>query len=355
MSGWNQGGAGQADRALRILVDPRIELLTVVQLLADCRGPSGESVLTRLEMPYLRTVESRFGPWSGHPAVARHRQMHQQGFWLGHPPHAMLHLSEPPDLVVQPPIDAFVVGRAGGQKALEDWIELLRRFAHDSSFVEFYRAEQPFYQAMVDRYQEVISGVNYVGELEAYYGRSQASYTIILAPLCHPGGFGPRIERGPGLCDVYNISGPLGVAPDGVPTFGDTAELRRIVWHEFGHSFVNHLVDRHLDTVMQPCSVLLSHMRARVEGMPGMSWGVFVHEWVSEHVVRAVTTRLAYRELGTEAGDSALQKEHGAGWPYVGELAKELERYERNRTKYPSLEAFLPELLTVFRRVSSAC
>lgn len=340
---------------MRVVVDSCIELLAIVQLLANCRGPSGERVLTRLDMPYLRAAQRRFSAWSDHPAVARHKQMHQQGFWFGHPPHAMLFLSEPPDLAVLQPIDAFVVERAGGADALSDWIELLRRFARDSNFVEFYREQQPFYQTMVDRYEETVSQVDYVDQLETYYGQSQASYTIILAPLYHPGGFGPRVERGPGCYDVYNISGPYDVAPDGVPTFGGTEELRRIVWHEFGHSFVNHLIDRHLDLVMEPCSVLLADVKARIEEAPNVSWAVFVHEWISEHVVRAVTTRLAYRELGEGPGDLALQKEYSQGYTYVGELAEELKRYERKRAKYPTFESFLPELLQVFERACSAC
>ena len=84
--------------------------------------------------------------------------------------------------------------------------------------MEFYREQQPFYQTMVDRYEETVSQVDYVDQLEIYYGQSQASYTIILAPLSRR--LWPSSRRGPGCYDVYNISGPYDVAPDGVPTFG---------------------------------------------------------------------------------------------------------------------------------------
>lgn len=104
---------------------------------------------------------------------------------------------------------------------------------------------------------------------------------------------------------------------------------------------------------MEPCSVQLADMRARVEAASNVSWDTFVHEWVSEHVVRAVTTRLAYRELGEMSGQAALEKEHGQGYIYVGELARALERYERHRAEYPSLASFLPERLRVFERASS--
>ena len=83
------------------------------------------------------------------------------------------------------PIDAFVVERAGGADVLSDWIELLRRFARDSNFVEFYREQQPFYQTMVDRDEETVSQVDYVDQLETYsasprllYDHLGAIYTI---------------------------------------------------------------------------------------------------------------------------------------------------------------------------------
>ena len=37
---------------------------------------------------------------------------------------------------------------------------------------------------------------------------------------------------------------------------------------------------------MEPCSVLLADVKARIEEAPNVSWAVFVHEWISEHVVR---------------------------------------------------------------------
>ena len=65
--------------------------------------------------------------------------MSQQGFWYGHPPGVMVHLSAPPELREVSPVDAFLVERAGGREALDQFMNALRAFARDTRFMDFYR------------------------------------------------------------------------------------------------------------------------------------------------------------------------------------------------------------------------
>ena len=83
----------------------------------------------------------------------------------------------------------------------------------------------------------------YVDDLEDYYGFEQGSYTIILAPLFHKGGFGPTIQNPCGLSDSYYIGGPRQIAND-MPDYGEEKSMQYLFWHEFSHSFVNHLTDK---------------------------------------------------------------------------------------------------------------
>jgi hypothetical protein len=73
---------------------------------------------------------------------------------------------------------------------------------------------------------------------------------------------------------------------------------------------------------------------------------------VNEHIVRAVTTRLAYREIGREAGEQALQSEKRKGFFYVEALCRRLEQYENQRAKYHTFVDFYPELINVFKELS---
>ncbi|TFH64771.1 MAG: DUF4932 domain-containing protein, partial [Candidatus Zixiibacteriota bacterium] len=75
---------------------------------------------------------------------------------------------------------------------------------------------------------------------------------------------------------------------------------------------------------------------------------------VAEHILRAVNVRMTYREKGQNAGDNALQSHRRMGFAYIEALCKKLEEYEKQRDKYPTLESFFPELISVFKQLSEA-
>jgi hypothetical protein len=183
--------------------------------------------------------------------------------------------------------------------------------------------------------------------VEEYFGWSQAGYHIILAPFFHPGGYGPRIPRAEGVFDVYNLCGPYRLM-DGLPDFGTGDQIRYLVWHEFGHSFVNHLTDAHLEKLIPPCTALMPPIPEEALQRAGVDKSVAINEWVSEHVIRAVTVRLAYRKLGSEPGDAALKNEIRRGYPYVEQLCRSLARYEQNRKTWPTFREYYPEIVRVF-------
>ena len=174
---------------------------------------------------------------------------------------------------------------------------------------------------------------------------SQNSYNIILAPL-FTGGFGPRIERSSGKYDIYNILGPMSME-NGLPAFGSEESFRHIAWHEFSHSFVNpttEIFSRDIDQY----KALFEPISTRMKGQAYGDW----QTCVNEHIVRAVTTRFAYREISPEAGEQALHGEKEHGFAYVEALCESLAGYEKQRDTYPTLVDYYPELIKVFRELS---
>jgi hypothetical protein len=75
---------------------------------------------------------------------------------------------------------------------------------------------------------------------------------------------------------------------------------------------------------------------------------------VNESVVRAVTTRLAYRFDGTTAGDRELEYNISQGFVFTGALATKLEEYENRRDKYPTLDSYYPQLIGVLDGFSAS-
>ena len=85
-----------AQQRLDVRVDPRIELLGVVQLLAG-----GIPTATALHFPYRERVEAHFGRFGDHPAVAMLRRLAKHGFVFDAPVIALLNCSDPPELALR--------------------------------------------------------------------------------------------------------------------------------------------------------------------------------------------------------------------------------------------------------------
>ena len=334
---------GPPPRAVNILVDPRIELLAVVQFLSGYDQRYG--LMTRFDFSYKQDVKKYFSKHKSHSAVKLFDRMSAEGFSFDAPPAAMLYLSKPPELTAERPFTEYLNKKAGGAEQLKKFIEQLRDFAKETEFMSFFKTHHGTFQHMVDRAQEKTGGINYAQTLRDYYGMSQNSYNIILAPL-FVGGFGPRIEHSDGKYDIYNILGPMNMR-DGHPAFGSEESFRTIAWHEFNHSFVNpttEIFSRDIDHY----KALYEPISTRMKGQAYSDW----QTCVNEHIVRAVTTRLAYREISSEAGEQALRREIERGFAYVEALCESLAGYEKQRDMYPTMVDYYPELIRVFKGLS---
>jgi hypothetical protein len=79
-------------------VDPRIELPPTVQMLSDYFGYGDRPILTTLEFGYKMETAGLHSRNRDHPAVQAFKKVGAKGFWYGHPPSAMLSLSDPPEV-----------------------------------------------------------------------------------------------------------------------------------------------------------------------------------------------------------------------------------------------------------------
>jgi len=325
---------------LNVAVDARLELLAVVQLLSGYGERFG--LITQFDFPYKRYVSEYFSPYKNHRAVQLFAKMSKVNFNCDAPPAAMLYLSDPPNLNIQLPFTDDLNRRAGGQKQLNEFVNSLREFASRTQFVAFYKAHQETYQQIVADVRMKMGSIDYIGTLENYYGMKHHSYNIILVPL-FVGGYGHRLERTDGTCDIFNICGPISVE-NNLPVFGTVGEL---AWHEFGHSFVVPTMNK-LHSDIAKYSSLFVPIADRMKEQNYTEWDTCVNE----HLVRAVEIRLAYQHIGKEASEQALRYNKTKGFFYVEALCNRLEQYENQRDKYKTFTDFSPELLNVFKELS---
>ena len=327
---------------LNVSVDPRIELLSVVQLLSGY--VMGASLVNTDATTYRRDLDVYFAPFRGHRAVTLFAEMYPKGFAFDVPPNVMLYFSNPPRLTQLQALPDDLKKRAGGERQLNEFIDALRDFARVSRFMEFYRAHVRTYQRIVDNTRATAKGKHLVGVLESYLGMKQHSYNVFLMPLAIELGFGVNVKRSDGTLDIYQMIG-RGSVNQGIPVFGAGGEftLQHIVWHEFSHSFVNPLTAQHRAEVNKYQS-LYQPIAMQMKQQAYADW----EHAVNEHIIRALTSRLTSRETSPAVGAAELQEDKSSGFLYVDALAQRLREYENNRSKYATFADFYPQLLNVF-------
>lgn len=329
-----------AEQRLYIGVDPRIELLTAVQLL------SGYRYLTPYRMDYARDLIAYFSRYPPQQAVAFFRGLSWDSGWSDAYPTAMLYLSYPPELAVIQPIPPHIYRAFHGEKNFSRFVLALRHFARQTQFGHFFARSQKLYSLLRERLREKLAGADPTGEVEAYFGTRQISYHLVLSPLLHHGGFGPHLGPPKGPYEVYTLLGPTEAA-HGLPGYGPRDQLLQIIWHEFSHAFVNPLSGEYYP-MLRPHADLFAPLAEQMASIGYAHW----FDCANEHLIRAVTARLAHHHLGAEAGRRALHEEAGRGFRYIHALAGRLEEYEAQRDRYPTFAAFFPRLIAVFAEIT---
>ncbi|HUF46538.1 MAG TPA: DUF4932 domain-containing protein [Vicinamibacterales bacterium] len=324
---------GDQNAAALVAVDPRIELMTVVQLLA------GYQPLTTVNSRYRADALTHFEPVRDHRAVRLFREMNEEQFRFDAVPKVVLTFGPPPALPPIAPVDPSVLRRAGGSRRVEEFAAALRDFARVSRLESFLSGHQDLYARVVSALGPEVAAA--IEPLRRYTGISLDNCVLLAAPLIHDGGFQATIGEA-GRARVYALIGPFGER-DGEPVFSESGSVAGLAQHEFSHSFVNPLVEKFSRDVNRSAR-LYDAIKADMQKQAYGDWPTAVHE----HIVRAITLRLAYARSRAD-GDRALRNEEARGFRYVKALAARLEEYEAAREKYPTFETFFPRLLEVFR------
>lgn len=328
-----------SDKIIKISVDPRIELLTIVQYMV-----LGSWNMSEYDTNYASDVEEKFYPYWKHPILNQYWTMYYLYDFVNNVPHdLMLHLSEPPELEVRIPIPKEMVKRAGGEKMLNDFLEYLRDFAKKTKFMDFFEDHRELYEKHVTEVTKQIEKEDYVGLLEGYYGASPNSYAIILSILTYEGGFGVSVGG-----TMYAIIGPC-KSEDREPVFTDPGFLYNTTFHLFGYSFIGPLTSKIIEDIRK-CEKLINpiyrQMREFLYPLPP-TWEVCMNE----HLIRAITIRILATKNGPEETAKKIKESYDWYFVYLEYVLDMLDVYEKNRDIYPTFGDFFPRIQNKFEEI----
>ena len=330
---WLETGNGA--RAIRVRVDPRVELMSILARLAGY-----EEYRRAHDYDYVRAVDAHFAPYRGHEAVRHLRRMRvTRGLGFDAVASMAVHMSDPPQLAARGTWrgEGRSLERRWPKRTSRSFLEEARDFARVSDFEGFLAQHADLHDATARRLVALLEQEDLLGWFDAFFGIPADTEFYAVPGLLTGGSSYACAAREGAERRVYQVLNVHGVDEKGIPTF-DEAALRTAV-HEFSHAFVNPLVDAFADELEGPCRALFSHVEEAMKRQDYPSWRFMAYE----SLVRACTAQqlgpgpAREREIRYQVGERSFL--------WTAELCAALDEYEADRERYPDLAAFLPRIV----------
>jgi hypothetical protein len=328
--------------AIKIEVDPRVELIGIVFRLAG----NYEFNQGRIRS-YVRDIERQFGDFDNHPVVklaARLRSTRRMS--CDGPMSLSVYIDR--DYRPRKTFEQWPWGLDGRWKKQEtaEFLEQLRQFAAETKFNEFYKAHSTLYETGIRSCQAVMAQYDLQTWLGEFFGAEEmGDMRLVLGFLNGSSNYGPRFTAGK-IHEKYAIIGmPLPDA-DGNPVF--RPRKLETTAHEFCHSFVNPVVDKYMEQLQPAGEKLYTAKAPAMKRIGYQSWRSLMYE----SAVRACVASYIRNSFEPEYLQNYFDKEAGCGFVWTKELSNLLRTYEANRDKYPTFESFFPEIITFFNKYS---
>lgn len=328
---------------ISVSVIPQVELISIVQTIS--KYPSFlEFLMAKDTFAYKQDVINHFSPYKEHPAVQMFNRLSCQPRMLNFsaPSNLMLYTDNSLQLRNDIILDNFVINRIAGMDSLKVFLDLIQDFAIQSSFNSFFSKHQSYYLSIIENTISNIGSINYVSELENFYGVKQKSYSIVLVSLYGSVGFGNSLLCINGQRELYNTLGSS-FAKDNLPFFGDENSLKQMIRHEFSHPFINPLTEKYWDYIKD--------YSAQYDLIPEKARKNMCGDWqecVNEFIVRSVTTHLAQNE-SEEVGLRSYEREKSRGVSKLDSLLSKIYTYQSTRINNPTFESYYINVLDVFK------
>ena len=330
-----------AAATIRVLVDPRVELMSVVFRLAGNPEYNQGRVAS-----YVADVDKHFGRFKGHAAVARIQSLRaSRGISFNAPMSLAVYLTDAENLGERVPLDPLPprVDERWTPADARTFLADLRSFVRDTGFMSFFKAHEPLYQSTVDRLNAVLREGRIVEWFDGFFGsRPGAEFVIALGMLNGGASYGASARLNDSAEEIYSILGVWTMDEKGLPKFDKW--ILSTITHEFCHSYTNPLVDKHKAELEPAGEKIFPYVAEDMRRQAYPNWLTMMYE----SLVRACCVRYGLAINGPDAAAQEVKSNRDRRFLWTGELADLLGEYEKQRDAYKSLDAFFPKIAAFF-------
>lgn len=316
---------------LTICVDPRIELLTIVQYLS-AYGEDYKGTLIKGSTDYSQAIEKYFGKYKDHKAVQYFKKLSAKKFIYDMPIEGMLYTSDPSDLQPLGIISERIKFSIGDREYIE-FVRLLNDFVKETKFNMFYEENRTYYSSLVDKVIQTNTWNSKIKELETYLRFTGNQYYIVISPLSI-GGYGVEVEDSTGKIESFYYVGGCDLSSTDYNEVFDRI-IKKMV--------IDRMVDENLYQTYKYVQIY-NGMNSVIKKQY-TSW-----ETCMEHYLEtAIDIRLMVLSGNQEQADEIIKSEEAKGFVAMGALCKKLEQYERAVSQYMTFDEFYPILLNALK------
>ncbi len=330
-----------AELPISVRVNPAIELVSTIHYLAGT-GQYDEMLLPE----YLGRIDRYFGEFKGHSAVEKVKEMNRLNSINGSAPMALaVYLGEPPGL--EPVVDLSErpdeLESRWTPKLIDEFLIEARKFAADTNFTDFYNGQQDFYALALGNLEKTLKEEYLLCWYDSFFGYSPENYVMYIGLVNGSCNYGFSVTHQNGEQEFISLLGARWPDEQGAPTYRSSWFVRVIV-HEYCHSYINPLINNNPGEWKELGEELLVSHREKMIEHGYNNWNVVLFEYI----VRACTVCYFEEIDGESIGQKGIAYEENQGFPAIRGLIELFDIYESDRTTYPDIESFMPEIKKYF-------
>jgi hypothetical protein len=331
-------------------VDRRVELLSIVFRLAE--SPEYSKKTFQL---YDDRVEQYFKEYKSHELIQFTKSMiKERGLAYDSPMWMAIHLDDNLNLLADVK-DVWQRDPRWTKENVEKFVPLLQKFYKDTKLEQFFNDN-------VDLFTETVKRFTPYKQMDMnwylnFYGKEPTeTFSIIIGLGNGTDNYGPSLDYINGSRKVYAIMCIYRFDSENLPEF-EISNALGIMIHEFCHSFVNYLTEKNKEAFKESGKKIFSVVKDKMTEQAYSDWGTVLNEaLVRASVIKYLKDHDFEQwiiEVQSELFESVFEymikweKENGFFW--IEELVSELESYDKQRDKYPTLESYMPKLVESYK------
>ena len=324
-------------------VDKKVELLSIVFRLAEKQEYSYIGL-----KPYVGRIEQYFEKYKNHELIQFTKSIiSENGIAYDGPMWMAFHLDDNLELLADVK-DVWQHDPRWTKENTGKFIPLLQKFYKDTRFDEFFKDNTDLYADAVKRFTVIYEQVD-LDWLYSFYGKEESSdiYLIKIGLGVWGNCYGVNVDYNSGIRKIYAIMGVWSLDNAGLPVFSKIPDLP-ILMHEFCHPFTDNLTEKNKESFKESGEKIYSVVKNVINAEAYPSWEVFLDEALTQASTIKYMKDHHFEQSEIESLTKWMKEDFGFFW--IEELIAELESYDRQRAKYPTLESYMPKLAEAYNR-----